>query len=36
MYYLFMGYTPFDDGGEYIDLHLKILTAEPDFSDKIW
>jgi len=35
-YALFMGKTPFDDGGEYIDLHLKILTTEPDFSDPVW
>jgi mitogen-activated protein kinase kinase kinase len=36
VYNLFMGETPFDDGGEFIDLHVKIMTAEPDFSDPIW
>lgn len=37
MYNLFMGETPFDDGGEgYINLHLNIIHKEPDFSDPIW
>lgn len=36
IYFMFMGETPFDDGGEFIDLHVKIMTGEPDFSDEIW
>lgn len=32
IYQLFTGYTPFDLGGEYTELHMNILTKEPNFQ----
>jgi len=32
IYQLFTGYTPFDEGGEYEQLHMNILNKDPSFK----